>query len=54
MNCRQADALAGALLFGGTFVGLVSLVLAMVTLIACWIPAMRATKTDPLVAIRYD
>lgn len=33
---------------------LVTLVLALVTFIACWIPALRATRTDPLVAIRYD
>ncbi|HEV2843444.1 MAG TPA: FtsX-like permease family protein, partial [Thermoanaerobaculia bacterium] len=33
---------------------LVVLVLSMVTFIACWIPAMRAMRTDPLVAIRYD
>jgi putative ABC transport system permease protein len=33
---------------------LVSLVLATVAFIACWIPAQRAMRTDPLVAIRYE
>jgi predicted permease len=36
-----------------TFVA-VCLVLAAVALLACWVPAQRASRTDPLVAIRYD
>jgi predicted permease len=49
-----ASFLYGVSPFDGTILASVPLLLGMITLFACWLPALRAARVDPMVALRYE
>jgi len=46
--------MVGALPFNPLDFGAVALLIAIVALFACWLPARRAAKIDPIIALRAE
>jgi predicted permease len=51
---RMKEQLYGVTMSDPLTLIVIALLLALVALLACWLPARRAAKVDPLVALRYE
>jgi len=53
-QARMAEQLYGVSVTDPLTVAVIALLLILVALLACWIPARRATMVDPMIALRHE